>query len=442
MAHISIIWDQSSVRIWKIKRSSANFRKEFTAHDVASFLSRLDSEMVSLKITHLRIYVDLPGLDHHIERVPRITKKLREQLLEQRKINMYGEEARVLVSKQINLGIEHAQLFYLITTLPENISKPITNWTRSNGIQLEGIYSLPQAVAYSGESRKKSSTSFIEFRAIEKAGYLIAREASGEVLFFSRMDIANPDLEEIKNGARRLILFVEQEFSQTPTIEVEDLADPDEANLVISLHKQKKLSKLNLVQPQEIRRQTLQRLRHRVFALLSISILISIYATLPLLEKKKALDLRISEIDTEIQYEKKVLNDLERDLQVGSTYLDVIKFCEGRKTISTRASVPSPLLILLLELSNSFPEFVEIDSYEGDIDASNEQATFSIVGRPLTADVDLQKEIDEMFSVIEQRGWSVKERKVTFESNSNGSRFSKKRGSFRKFKVSFTMTEI
>ena len=89
MAHVSIIWDQSSVRIWKTKRSSANFLKEFTAHDVVSFLSKLDTEIVALKITHLHIYVDLPGLDHHIERVPRITKKLRDQLLEQRKVTMY-----------------------------------------------------------------------------------------------------------------------------------------------------------------------------------------------------------------------------------------------------------------------------------------------------------------------------------------------------------------
>ena len=150
MAHISIIWDQSSVRIWKTKRASANFLKEFTAHDVASFLSKLDTEIVTLKITHLRIYVDLPGLDHHIERVPAITKKLRSQLLDQRKINMYGEEARVLVSKEIKLGMGHAQLFYLITTLPENISNIVfclivfALRQRSHGFRTSPAPAVPQ----------------------------------------------------------------------------------------------------------------------------------------------------------------------------------------------------------------------------------------------------------------------------------------------------------
>ncbi len=440
MAHISIIWDQSSVRVWKTKRSSAHFLEEFIADDVASLLSQLYTLVAALKITHLRFYVDLPELDHHIERVPKIAPKLRKQLLEQRKIKMYGDEARVLVFKEMDLEVEAAQSFYLISSLPENISSLITDWALINGILLEGIYSLPQSIAYLGGVLGESAEAYIQFQAIGKAGYLIARDAMGEVLFFSRMDSPNPDQEKIDHGARRLILFVEQEFSLTPKMRIADLADLDDGALVASLSRQKKQLMLNLIRPQEKRRHILQRLRHRAFALLSISLILVLYFTLPLVEKKKMLDLKISEIDTKIQYEKNVLKDLESELQVSSSYIDVIKFCEGRETISESAFAPSPLLVMLLSLSNSLPKLVELDSYEGFINPSKMLATFNMIGRPLTADVDLRTEIEDMYADLQRKGWIIGERKISFEEESSGSRFSQKRGDLRKFILSFSIT--
>ena len=442
MAYVSIIWDQSSVRVWKIKRSSAHFLKEFSAYDVASLLSQLDAQVTELKITHLRLYVDLPELDHHIERVPKIAPKLRKQLLEQRKIKMYGNEARVLVSKEMDLDIEAAQSFYLISSLPEKISSLITDWALKNGILVEGIYSLPQSIAYLGGFRDKSAQAYIQFQSVGKAGYLIARDVTGEVLFFSRIDAANPDLEKIEHVARRLILFVEQEFSLTPTMPTADLSDPDDAALMASLSRQKRLRSLSLVRHQEKRRQSLLRLRHRVFALLSISLILVFYLTIPLIEKKKMLSLKISEIDTKIQYNKNVLKGLESDLRVSSSYIDVIKFCEGRETISESAFVPSPLLVMLLTLSNSLPKLVELDSYEGLIDTSETLAIFTVIGRPLTADVDLQREIKDMYDALERKGWLIKDQKISFEERSSGSRFSQKRGDLRKFNLSFTVSSL
>ena len=442
MANISIIWDQSSVRVWKIKRSSAHFLKEFSAYDVTSLLSQLDAQLTELKITHLFLYVDLTELDHHIERVPKIAPKLRKQLLEQRKIKMYGNEARVLVSKEMDLDIEAAQSFYLISSLPEKISSLITDWALKNGILVEGIYSLPQSIAYLGGFRDKSAQAYIQFQAIGKAGYLIARDVTGEVLFFSRIDAANPELEKIEHVARRLILFVEQEFSLTPTMPTADLSDPDDAALMASLSRQKKLRPLSLVRHQEKRRQSLLRLRHRVFALLSISLILVFYLTIPLIEKKKMLSLKISEIDTEIQYDKNVLKGLESDLRVSSSYIDVIKFCEGRETISESAFAPSPLLVMLLTLSNSLPKLVELDSYEGLIDTSETLANFTVIGRPLTADVDLQREIKDMYDALERKGWLIKDQKISFEERSSGSRFSQKRGDLRKFNLSFTVSSL
>ena len=440
MAHFSIIWDQSSVGIWKTNRSGAQLLKEFSADDVASLLSQLEAQAAALKITHLRLYVDLPELDHHIERVPNIAPKLQKQLLEQRKLKMYGDEARVLVSKKMSLDIEASQLFYLISSLPENISTLITGWTKANGILLEGIFSLPQSIAYSERFLEESAEAFIHFRSVGKAGYLIARDALGEVLFFSRMDSANPEAEKIANMARRLILFVEQEFSLTPKMQAVDLADTDDAALVASLSRQKNQGQLNLVRPQEKRRQSLQRLRHRAFALLSISLIAVLYFMLPLIEKKKTLNLGLEELGVAIQIAQNQVNQLARALEVKATYIDVIKFSEGRETLKADSPVPSPLLVMLHALSNSLPEFVEIDSYEGDINTSNTKAIFTMVGRPLSADLDLKAEVQYMYDGLKKRGWNIDEPQLSFEEKGRNSRFAGQRGELRKFTLSFRIS--
>ena len=166
MAHISIIWDQSSVRIWKTNRSGAHLLKEFFADDVTSLLSQLNTQLPISKITYLRFYVDVPELDHHIERVPKIAPKLKKQLLQQREQKMYGDEARVLVSKEMDLNLEVAQSFYLISSLPEYISIHITNWAKLNGILLGGIYSLPQSIAYLGRVEKRTQKHSFSFKLL------------------------------------------------------------------------------------------------------------------------------------------------------------------------------------------------------------------------------------------------------------------------------------
>ena len=123
-------------------------------------------------------------------------------------------------------------------------------------------------------------------------------------------------------------------------------------------------------------------------------------------------------------------------------YIDVIKFCEGRETISESAFAPSPLLVMLLTLSNSLPKLVELDSYEGLIDTSETLANFTVIGRPLTADVDLQREIKDMYDALERKGWLIKDQKISFEERSSGSRFSQKRGDLRKFNLSFTVSSL
>lgn len=445
MARIRIIWDQGTVRVWRAKGSDAQLLEEFSAVDVSGLLAGLEAVMDAFKITHLRVYVDLPELDHHVERVPKLSPKLRRQLLRQRQLKMYGDEPRVWVAQHMDLETEAAQQFFLMSSLPEPISKAVTQWAQRSGVVLEGLYSLPLALARLGGPDRQAAGPFIQFQGIGDAGYLIARDAAGKLLFFNRLDHSEPGPEELEAGLRRLVLFVEQEFALTPELPAEpqaarnDVALGGDVALVGALCRQKADPQLSLVLPAEKRRQSFQRIRHRAFALLAVLLLLTLDYTLPRIEKKKDLELRSGEVQTEIGKQEAVVRALQRGLQAKAVYLDVIEFSEGRETMKEDAPVPSPLLVMLHALSNSLPRFLELDSYEGRIDPLGGKAYFTLSGRPLTADLDLSAEIKKMYDGLQKRGWGLEEPEIAFESASGNSRFASQRGALRKFTVNLTL---
>lgn len=439
MARIRIIWDQRTVRVWRSKGSNSQLIEEFSASDVSGLLAGLEASKVTSKMTHLKVYVDLPELDHHVERVPKLSPKLRRQLLGQRHLKMYGDEPRVWVAQAMEMETEAGQQFFLISSLPEPISKAFTQWAQKNGVVLEGLYSLPLALARIGGTESQVTEPFIQFLGIGDAGYLIARDAAGKVLFFNRLDNSEPGPEELEAGVRRLVLFVEQEFSLTPELRSEPPVADNDAALVGALGRQKTSPQLSLVLPAEKRRQSFQRIRHRAFALLAVCLLLTLDYTLPRIEKTKELELRSGEVQTEIGRQKAIVRELERGLEAKAAYLDVIDFSQGRETMKENAPVPSPLLVMLHALSNSLPQFLELDSYEGQIDSAQGMAHFTLSGRPLTADLDLSAEIKQLYEVLQKRGWSLDEPEVVFESNSGNSRFASQRGGLRKFTVKLSL---
>lgn len=446
MARFSIIWDQSTVRVWRAARGGAQLLQEFTAADVDALLATLEAQVATLKITHLRLYLDLPELDHHVERVPKLAPKLRRKLLQQRQLKMYGNEPRVWVAADMDLDAEGAQQFYLISSLPHQISSTITRWARSNGILLEGIFSLPQALAQLDAPETQNATNapeqgaLIHFLAIGSAGYLIARNPTGRPLFFSRIDSATPDPANLEAGARRLILFVEQEFSLTPQLQIDTEPESDDAVILTALNKRKVIPQQNLVLPAEKRRQNLQHFRHRAFALLTVTLIVVLYLTLPLIEKRKALELDIGDKATELQVKQNAVNKLQQSLDASSVYVDVIEFSEGRETGDGDAAVPTPILVIMHAVSNALPALVELDSYEVQIDSDERKAILTLIGRPLSADLDLKAAINAMTDGLKKRSWLMEAPELSFEQESRSSRFANQRGVLRKFTLRLTLS--
>lgn len=441
MARTTLIWDHHTVRIWRTSRSGANLIQEGEARDITALLVLLDSAEETFQFGRMLVYLDIPALDHHLERVPKMAPKLQQQLLAQRKLKLYGDEERSLASIEMGLQGEVTHQFYFISSLPHDIASAISGWALRNAVLLDGVYSLPYALTCLDDTLVATDAQgVIHYRVLGDAGYLIARDSAGKLLFFSRLTAQDLGTEQMASSARRLGLFVEQEFGVNPQFQGNDaMESSDDAAAVSLLSKLKLGASLDLV-PRSLRaRQRIVKFRHRAFACLCITLILGVYLTIPQINKKQELELDLSELNVSIQLETLETNQVRRSILENRQYENVIQFSRGRETLDDDAPVPAPLFIMLHAFSNSLPKSVELDTYSGSIDTTEGVTTIEMVGRPLTADLDLPAEIKVMFERLKKQGWQLSEPTVAFEQSNSRSRFDDARGRLRKFTISFTV---
>ena len=441
MAHTTLILDHHTARIWRTSRSGARLIQEAEAQDVTALLALLDSAEETLQIGRLRVYLDIPALDHHLERVPKMAPKLQQQLLEQRKLKLYGTEERSSAASEMGLQGEAAHQFYIISSLPHEIPSAIAHWALRNGVLLVGVFSLPYALSCLDSTMiETDAEGVIHYCGLGDAGYLIARNSAGKLLFFSRLRTQELGTEQMDSSARRLGLFVEQEFGANPQFQAHAATESDDdAPTIMQLSQLKPGAPFDLV-PRALRiRQRSLRLRHRAFACLCISLMAAFYLTMPQINKKQALESDLSELHAMIQAETLKINQIRRSILENRQYENVIQFSRGRETLDEDAPVPAPLFIMLHAFSNALPKSVELDTYSGSIDTSEAVTTIEMIGRPLTADLDLPAEIKVMYERLKKQGWQLSEPTIAFEQANSRSRFGDQRGRLRKFTIHFTV---
>ena len=108
----------------------------------------LDRAEETFHFGRLLVYLDIPALDHHIERVPKMALNYSNNFA-QRKLKLYGDEKRSLASTEMGLQGEATHQFYLISSLPHEITSAISGWALRNSVLLDGVYSLPYALLVS-----------------------------------------------------------------------------------------------------------------------------------------------------------------------------------------------------------------------------------------------------------------------------------------------------
>ncbi|CAI8282596.1 MAG: Uncharacterised protein [Opitutia bacterium UBA7350] len=443
MARLHIIWDHGKLTAWRKKRHSAKLLAEAAIEDAEGLLAFLKAHEGKLRISHLVIYLDHASLDHHVERLPPLAKKMQRQLMVQRKEKIYGQVPRSWVTHSMGLTEKGTHSFHFVASLPEGLSEPIARWALKSGIVLEGIYSLPHALALLEAEPNESGQAQVIYRAINISGYLLAYDAQGRFLFVNRVARADVDALVLEAASKRLALFTEQEFGETPDlklkgIELEADAEKD-ASLVGRLLQTGPLQKLNLIAPKQRNRQRRRAIRHRAFAASILFLGLSFLFMLPKVERKREVQLRTEAMQTEIQSESLVTKKIENDIVNNRALLHVIDFSRERIGMSSEDVVPMPLAVAVGGISHSLPSVVELDMLDCTLDVEGPIIKVEMRGRPLSADVDLVETLESFEESLEKRGWRYTDWQLAFVRERNRESRFERRGSLRSFTLSFNL---
>lgn len=440
MGTTTLIWDQTRVVLWRAGRQGCVTLADGVASTAEAVVDFLESHADSLSISRLRIYIDLPALDHHLERIPQIAPKLQQQLLEQRKKKLYGEAPRAWSASPMHLNEQGPHHFYFVSSLPQDMTNALARWALAAGVYFEGIYSLPYALSRLPVADHDGAGALIHYTALGAAGYLIARNSAGHLLFFSRLD-GRHDTAQLEQSARRLALFTEQEFGLTPQLASNEIVEAkDAASIVAELCHLKLLPILNLVPKSDRARQLRLRIRHRALVLGVAAVSAAVLVALPLAKEKRNLEVVVSDINTDIKSQSLLISQAQLSIEQNEAYRNVIEFSRDRETVGKDEAVPVPVLIIMKSLAQALPDLVELDSYSCEIDPSGPVALIEMNGRPLSAGVDLVEIIEAFRTAVKMQGWEIHDLESVFKSvGGRGSRFTQ-RGGLRKFTVSFKLS--
>jgi hypothetical protein len=416
---------------------------EAPVEKVEGVLGFLKEHERKLRISHLTIYLDHPALDHHVERLPPLTGKLQRQLMAQRKEKLYGAVPRSWVAQAMELTEKGAHSFHFVASLPEALSEPIARWALKSGIVLEGIFSLPHALAMLEAGPDESGQSRIIYRAVNVSGYLLAYDALGRFLFVNRVAQASANPELLEAGSKRLALFTEQEFGETPEVysgtEVVNVDSSGEATLVGRLLQDKPALKMNLIAPKQRNRQRWRNRRHRAFAGSVLALGFSFLLMLPQVERKREVQLRTEAMQTEIQSESLVTRKIENDIVNNRALLHVIDFSRERMGLAREEAVPMPLAVAVGAISHSLPNVVELDVLDCRLEVEGPVMAVELRGRPLTADIDLVETLENFEQGLKNRGWRYGNWQLAFVRERNRESRFDRRGSLRSFTLSFNL---
>lgn len=443
MAQVYIIWDHGKLTAWRRKGKSAALLAEAPVEKVEGLLDFLKTHERKLRISHLTIYLDHSSLDHHVERLPPLSGKLQRQLMAQRKEKLYGAVPRSWVAQAMELTDKGSHTFHFVASLPEALSEPIARWALKSGIVLEGIYSLPQILAMMEAGPDESGASRIIYRAVNVSGYLLAYDALGRFLFVNRVPRTSASHDSLEAGCKRLALFTEQEFGETPESQVrfEELESDEkkEIETVSQLLRQKRAPGLNLIAPKQSRRQRWRAYRHRAFAASVILLGTSLLLMLPQAERKRETRLLAEAMEAEIKSESLETQKIETDIVSNKALLHVIDFSRERMGLGREEAVPMPLGVAIGIISHSMPNVVELDALDCKLEMAGPNIAIELRGRPLTADIDLVETLEIFEEGIKSRGWNYGDWELAFVRERNRESRFDRRGSLRSFTLSFKL---
>lgn len=448
MAHILLIWDHRNLTIWRQKGERALFLSEATIETRDALLDCLKKNENAWKMTSISLFLDHAELDHHIQRTPPLSKKLHRQLMEQRKEKLYGSVSRSWISSDMELNEQSTQESYFVASLLGTITRDLAAWALRVGISLNGVFSLPMALGYLRAGPSDAAKPVIRYQAINQSIYLLAYNIEGKFLFVNRVLRAGATIEQIESASKRLALFTEQEFGETPGLEspfeipmpqdVEFIAEMDKS-VIEGLINLKLGNKFNLVSPNQIRHQRMRRIKHQAFAVSALVFGACLYFVLPIAQEKRSYTLKVESINADIQSEAIATQKIESDIISNTSLMHLIDFSVDRAPKAESRAIPMVMSLVVGVFSKCLPEGLELDSLDCEMNFEKPCIEVSLTGRPLTPNINLVDTLEKFESALKTQGWKYDNWNLEFSrTRQSQSRFDR-RGALRSFNLSLNL---
>lgn len=427
-----LVWNLDQVSLWRVRgRRIQAVGQASEIQDGVTLVRFLSGHQPQLARVRLSLYMDRPNLDHRLERMPSLSKKMQRQLLVQRQLKHYGgaaESKRAWDALPVSTAaIAENQELRLCASYPMTHLQVLSDWVRKVGILFDGCFSLPAALA-SVANRAPSERGRILPLHFFDTVYLLAQDAAGAPLFFMRVGEFEPDAMRIERASQRLALYIEQDFGAAFEALPSEPTEKDSEGLLHACVQLSKNKQLNLMPGSARRRQAWQRLRIRTFFVSSVLLGLSAWQFQQFIDVSHDLDQRHADLLSKHAQGLENLQAIRQKRSIEKSLQEVIKFTEDRLSLASDQTAPELISQMMMAVVQAMPINVEWDALSIQPLADSDQMRLYLKARPLDQQMDLNAAWESFQAKLSQAGFALQAPSIEMiYEGDNTSRFTRNR---------------
>ena len=427
-----LVWNLDQVSLWRVRgRRIQAVGQASEIQDGAALVHFLSGHQPQLARLRLSVYIDRPNLDHRLERMPSLNKKMQRQLLVQRQLKHYGGDAESKRSWDAlsvsTAAIADNQELRLCASYPMAHLQVLSDWARKVGILLDGCFSLPAAlaqVAYRAPSERGRIVPLHFFDTV----YLMAQDAAGAPLFFMRVGEFEPDAMRVERATQRLALYIEQDFGTAFEVLPSEPTEKDSEALLQACVQLSKSQQLNLLPRSARRRQFFQWFRIRCMIVGLLLLGLSAWQLQQFIDQSQDLDQRHADLLSKHAQGLEKLQAIRQKQSIEKSLQQVMEFTEDRLSLEADQTAPELISQMLMVVVQAMPLNVEWDALSIQPLIDSEQLRLYLKARPLNQQIDLNAAWEAFQAKLSQAGLRVQTPTIEMiYEGDNTSRFTRNR---------------
>lgn len=438
-----LVWSLDQVSLWRVRgRRIQAVGRSMHIQDGAALVRFLSGYQPQLARLRLSLYIYRPNLDHRLERMPSLNKKMQRQLLIQRQLKHYGADAeskRTWDALAVSTAtIAENQELRLCASYPIAHLQELSDWARTVGILLDGCFSLPAAlaqVAYRAPSERGRIFPLHFFDTV----YLMAQDATGAPLFFMRVGEFEPDAMRVERATQRLALYIEQDFGAAFEVLPCDPAEKDSEALLLACIQLSKRQQLNLMPRSARRRQFFQRFRIRCLIVALLLSWLSAWQLQQFIDQSQDLEQRHADLLSKHALGLEKLQAIRQKQSIEKSLQQVMEFTEDRLSLAADQIAPEMISQMLMVVVQAMPSNVEWDALSIQPLSDSDQLRLYLKARPLNQQIDLNAAWEAFQAKLSQAGLRVQTPTIEMiYEGDNASRFVRNR-SLQAFEIELVL---